>query len=770
MHDSVFPKRSLLLVLLAMLSVAAVGCDSSGPEIEEAEEVSRGDIAPQKTADALTSIKSKLDGLRQDTTLGSERDLWGELQSAVQAIEKVDMVEDTRLPDDRLTATVVLKNGITMVLGNNRPDIDSTSLNRGSPSSRSIPNSRSSGGGSFVEGSDGRFAASTPNPAGNPSSAFPKSRKAVAIAHDGGSDQARQVRDQLAEAGYNTGGIGASLPEMRNEYKDLGVLYLDTHGGTYNTIRGEPGRVGSDTIRFALETSTRADLTPAWIKAYEAELLNGELVLSTWCVLGANCIEDVGRDSVSASGTDVKVAVTERFISKHWTFADGGMAFIHACRIGNDNYPGAQAIRESILQNAGARSLIATQGDTNAKILEKGIVSTFKMLLGTARKEFGRPWDLQSAKAALSEMGLLQYDWWSGELDYDPPADVSTPDYETTKLRFYGSKSVRLAPSTRRMEAIDDAARSAGTLRIKGSFPSSQGEVLLGSKELSIRSWSQDEIVAKVPFGGPASSGPVRVDADQGIRGNRVSLTKWTGSLSAVVEGNGNQVSRSTGEIIFRGDVHPTRASPTADPTLPKEVEAYVSPPSQASLQANGVGSDGNVKWLGDYNYSLATKSEVDLWYGGGPFQPQSQPQAQPQPRAQAESTDPDFGVPPKMFGGKVLLKPRGGTGEMCLRLSKQVSVEDANDGQDLGSLPFPVPVILAAQRQSVDLTKGQPTLGCFQLSFRDVPSDPTVAGREVSYSGPSSSSEYVSVEVEWSGLQAKGQPLPRSEGWSQPD
>jgi len=637
-----------------------------------------------------------------------------------------------------------------MILSNNRPDIDSTST--GQSTSRSRIGQRHS----MRRGSSKKASIQQPKRGASPS--FPSSRKAIAVAYDGGSDQATKVREELARAGYDANRVGASFSDMRNDYKNLGVLYLDTHGATFNRIRGRSGALASDSSRYALQTSTKANLTPAWIKSYEQELLNDEIVLSSWCVLGKNCAEDV--DSVSASGTDIKVAVTEKFISKHWTFADGGMAFIHACRIAGGSerdYPGAQAIREAVLQDAGAESLVATKGDTNAGVLEEGIVSAFEMLLGTARTEFGRPWSLQSVKKGLSSMGLIKYKWSTGGFDFTPV---------TTELRFFGNGATRLAPSTRRLKIVDDAAKSVGTLRIKGSFPSTQGKVLLGSNKLSVQSWGQNKIVAEVPFVGSASSGPVRVDAQEGTRGNRVSLTKWSGSLEGVVREKGDHKGISTGEIVFRGDIHPTRESPTAKPTLPKEIEAYVSPGSKMSFQGSGsyVNDNGvTVKWTGSYDYDIAAKTQIDKGYGTGPLSLDGKKASRGLVAdGKAKSTDP-FGVPPKFFGGKVTMRPRDGTGKMCLRLSSEVeAVSDAGGGTST-KLNFPVSLYIGANNSSVGVTGADPPLGCFKLTFQDIPANPSSAGRRRGLDN-SSSGGNLSMILEWDGLQATGQPLPRTE------
>ncbi|MFB6247471.1 MAG: hypothetical protein ABEL97_02760, partial [Salinibacter sp.] len=195
--------------------------------------------------------------------------------------------------------------------------------------------------------------------------------------------------------------------------------------------------------------------------------------------------------------------------------------------------------------------------------------------------------------------------------------------------------------------------------------------------------------------------------------------------------------------------------------TLPKQVEAYVSPASKMSFEGSGsyVTSDGSEQsWLGNYNYKIASKAEVDKWYGSGPV-------AQTAGKIRSTSTrkgtkNTDSTVPSKVFGGKVLLRPRAGSGRMCLRLGSQVDVKVGS--QDLVSLNHPVAVTLGVNVPSVEITRGNPPLGCFGLTFQDVPANLNTAGGNEGIAGTFST--FSSMGIEWSGLQATGQPLPRSE------
>ncbi|MFB6249441.1 MAG: hypothetical protein ABEL97_12805, partial [Salinibacter sp.] len=191
--------------------------------------------------------------------------------------------------------------------------------------------------------------------------------------------------------------------------------------------------------------------------------------------------------------------------------------------------------------------------------------------------------------------------------------------------------------------------------------------------------------------------------------------------------------------------------------TLPKQVEAYVSPASKMSFEGSGsyvTDSGGKVKWRGSYNYEFATKAKVDKWYGRGLRTNRSGLTRQTPP--------PDFGVPPKTFGGKVVLRPQSGNGQMCLRLSKQVSVRA--DGDELSKFYFPVPFLMAGAKQTWAQTAGSPPLGCFGLTFQDAPSNPSIANGRAFYENPAAEGSFLSMQIEWGHLQATGQPLPRSE------
>ncbi|MFB6248001.1 MAG: hypothetical protein ABEL97_05470, partial [Salinibacter sp.] len=567
--------------------IAVVGCDSSGSGMEE--NASETGIDVQAAAEAARTAQSET----QKAFSGPDKGPCQEMLEAVRRLRATSRVDTVVTGSGLLSVVAVLDGGVPMLVGNNRPTAEDSlagtsaqackklrniqgvtrqarprraSLQRAHPR-RARPRRTSPRRASAFRGGAERLGARVKAAQGE--GTFVTSRKAVVASYDGGAAQASKVEQKLSEAGFNVRSLGTSLTDMR-QYKNLGVLYLDTHGAAYVRIANREGTLAENT--YGLETSTKvtSENLADFIEQEKRAFADGRLILSQF----------QQENSVGNTISGIKVAVTGKFIRKHWSFSKGSFALIHACRLADSLNGGPPRTRQAILEDAGAGALMAFKGKTNTDYAQETIVSAIDMLLGTARTKFGRPWSLPTTEMALEELGLSKFAVPGWHDLTGAPRSVDTIE---VVIDGRAESPLRLVPSTRRMEVVDDAAEPSGTLRIKGAFPSKKGKVLLGSNQLSVRSWSQSEIVAEVPFNGAASSGPVRVDASGGTRGNRVALTKWSGSLSGLVKGAGTQLARSTGTIVFRGDLHPTRKSPTAAPTLPKQVEAYVSPASKMS-------------------------------------------------------------------------------------------------------------------------------------------------------------------------------------------
>jgi len=733
---------------------------------------SPGEFNAEKAAETLQSVDQAVASLRRDTTIDQEeRNLYGELKSVARAVSEVAGVDTVVVPDDRLTATAILESGITFVFSNNRPPgISATEKSEGETSSvkggSESASARYSSGGSASRQSNSVSKPGLQEETTGSEPRFPESKKAVVNAFDGGGTQASQVRQYLSDAGYEISEAGVSRTDMRNKYKDIGVLYLDTHGALFNRMEaGSEGGLKDGTSRYALQTSTTTDITRKWVKANDTELKNGEIVMGNWCMIGPNCEESEG------SGKDVAVAITGKFIEKHWSFSDNGFAYIHACRIGgptvggpeDGEYEGAKAVREAVL-DAGARVMVGTEGDTEAGVLQESIYSTFEMMLPIARKKYGRPWNIGATASALREMELTEFEWYRGNAIAGIPTNPFRGQYRKTNVRFYGDLDVRLVPSIRHLEVTDAPDQSQGELRVKGAFPSSEGTLKMGGSDLSVQKWTQDEITADLPFEGESAIGPVRADDKEGLPSNIVNLTRWTGQVESVVKGPGSQRARSTMELAFRGDVHPIRESPAADPKPRKRVEAYVSPTSTGKIEGNGsyTGNSGaEVIWTGENSYDLIGKETIDQWYGNGPIE------GGVKSSFRAEDPDrkaDDYYGPDNSFGGKVAFNPREGTGWICLRVNGTITTETRGDEITLQK-NFPGQAIFLASTagSSTTTTDGtESTLGCVKTAFQGLPANPSLTR------GSASSEQIIyggyNLSMSWTAFQAENQPLPWTE------
>ena len=177
----------------------------------------------------------------------------------------------------------------------------------------------------------------------------------------------------LSAAGYEIQSLGASLADMRN-YKDLGVLHLDTHGVAYKSvIQKQDGTYSLEGTSFALQTSTEigTDLT-----SLRPELIDGSLAVTT--------VTDAG------GRIRTRIGITERFIATHWTF-DDGVVMLHACFGGaqpfaDDQQTGGVTVDPSILRltmlGAGARVVVAFDNLTWTSYALPTILHFFDRLLG----------------------------------------------------------------------------------------------------------------------------------------------------------------------------------------------------------------------------------------------------------------------------------------------------------------------------------------------------------------------------------------------------
>ncbi len=715
-------RRTVSVLAVGVLLAVPLACDSTGPESDPSEEPPSDTFDAARMANTVDQIETELQTTMPsaDTPL-DERNLYDELLRAAEGVHSLSAVDTVIVHAETLSATAILENGIPYLIGNNRPSAapPPTTSEGGS----ATPPSRS-GSADSTEPRSAKSSPATPPPDAQKSShlpaTLPQSNEAVAVAVDGGNAVASQVSDKLTEAGYEMSGLGASLQDMRN-YDGLGALYLDTHAASYLSIDEN----SSTTHRLGLQTSTTVQNPEEWIQNHKQALTDEKLLLS----------------SFGASATP-KVAITETFIRDEWAFADNAFVMIHACFFGADEFTqggttwSPTPMHQAILQSAGA--LVSFDHSTLARYASDSISEIFDLLLGTNEDTYGRPWPLASAQQTLDQKGLNQFQRYGAEiLGYEYGGNM-------VNLTYHGDQSIQLAPSIRRIQVVDDAARDQGRLRLQGQFGTTEGTVTVNSTELSVEQWDAEEVVVQSPFSGAGSTGPVDVTIQNDVASNTVNLTQWAGTMSMTAASMNAEPleANSTVEVLFRADVHATRETPTSDPSYPSRIQTYISPASEGTLTGEGTHTNDNgstVSWTGSSSYSILDKTQVD----GLSTKSTSSPSA---PKQTVSI--------PTQFGGEVLLYPSTNTGsaEMCFRMEGTVTSEQTfSDGQTTTTDVTITPGLALARNGPAE--GSATTLTCLPLQWSG-PIAPSMTR-----SAATAELGTLEYEVNWSSFEAQNRP-----------
>ncbi|NNK63169.1 MAG: hypothetical protein HKO98_08130 [Gemmatimonadetes bacterium] len=603
-------------------------------------------------AEATTLAGSQGDVLEIETVINetlppagtpiTERNLLDEVRATAAAVIGLPGVDTVLVIEAMLSSVALLDDGSLHLFVHNR-----------------LPGADDAVGGipvvdlppaSAVTGAD----RSSPGPRGV--SGPPRSARAVVASYDGGAATASKVANMLSSAGYELLSLDASVDAMR-QYTNLGALYLDTHGtAAIRPRRRADGTLDTSEQVFALETATK--VRGFNLSAYTTELESGVLTYLS---------------SVNADGTTTsKLAITERFIAAHWSFADG-VVMVHACYAGAGPFTqGGLDLDPTILQlatlGAGADVFVSFDHLTWASYAEPSIVFFWDRLLGADtydRKDPPlRPFPVPEVQAAMGTEGLLEF---------------TRPNMSflgigiggnTVNVTFDGgSEQTTLAPSIREIDMVDDVAQGDGTLTAHGWFGDRQGTVEVEGTSVTVQSWSPETVVARVPFEASGSAGPIVVKTPDDIESNEVPLTEWRGTLTATTDLVGNVQAQAEVDFRFRADVHGFRTSATGDPQN-RIVDVYMNPASSGTSRGSGshTYSDGStLSASGSYDLRILNKAEIDSRI-----------------------------VPPtsSVLGATIQLRPDAGEAEICVILWGEVDVaSDASPPQRTvlvyGSAPF---------------------------------------------------------------------------------
>lgn len=638
----------------------------------------------QGTAGTVASIQSVIeDVLPPAGTPLENRNLLDEVRAVAERLADLPGVDTVVVLDAELSVETLLDDGTMHLFINSRPEGASTYVPTATVPAPGARGSRALWTGTAVgpalpwgRASSSRFPQpQAPRPA---TDGPPGSRRAVVVSHDGGAEMALKVRKMVADAGYQILPLGTSLDDMR-QYTDLGVLHLDTHGVAYQRLSRDNDGTVHEEPAFALQTSTVAgsDLT-----AYSDDLDNGRLALAT--------------AQQQDGSIQTKIAITENFIAKYWSF-DDGVVMLHACYGGGGpgtkvDEDGTRVVDPSIVRltmlGAGARIVVAFDNLTWWSYAEPSVLYFFDRVLGANSYEPEdpplRPFDIQQVHEAMQEEGLLLF--------HRPAKQsilgISWGGNDVNVVFDDVGERATLAPSIQSMDVVDDVTQSDGRLTLNGLFGAQKGTVEVEGASMPIESWSDKTVVARVPFEGTGSAGPVVVKRPDQVKSNEAPLTEWRGTVTLTTKALGTLTATATMAVRFRADVHAFRDGIMDDPHF-REVPVYVSPASTGTSQGSGsYTKDGTTEtWFGQYDMNIIPKAEVDQGV---------------------------FPLTDAMLGGSVRLDPDKGTAEICLGVWGTIGVRVVSSGGTDESTSF-LPILIP---DLVDRTKN--LLGCVDADLDD--------------------------------------------------
>ncbi len=692
--------RILLIVLLSTTACSSSETGSGG-DIGTGGGGGTGGPAADIDTDALLELTEEISAVIADTipspatTPPSERDLLGELDALGAKLVELDGIDAFYVDGTALTGTARTSEGLSIAFINNRP----------SPEEANAPS----------PATDGSLGELLPK-----STVIPGSPRFVAAAFDGGTRLANDVAAMLTDAGYQRVSSAASLNAMRG-YKDLAVLHLDTHAAAF--LRFVPNESGSlrTEYSFGLQTSTQVG-AEALFENLGPELKAQELII-------AYAFDDDYRVA--------KIAITERFIEKSWSF-DRGVVMLHSCLTGAEAFDPwgeircfgncsadnperlePQALRQAMF-NAGAELVVSFDSYTNTGLARPSIEHFFDRLLGaneySPEAPAQRPFDSGQVELDMERRGLLQFEM--------PERTDGAPSTVAVKFFQKDDADMLLAPSIESMEIIDSSDEALGELTLTGLFGPNPGVVELDGVPSVLERWTDTEIVARVPYESPGA-GQVTVKFPDDVESNEVPLTEWRGTVTyRLRDTTSSLVSQADIDVRFRADVHDSRTMIAQQPEA-RIVRTYLSPATMGMVTGSGVSIAGpeRIEHFGGGPIEVTPKFLVDLMISGG---------------AGGFLETKQLGSPENNVGGVVELDPEVGTATLCLSITASHSVRYTSDGI---SQTFPTFLPLLAGIGLEDSTRG--TLSCFELSL-DTQSYRIQGGRRTASDGGAG------LELEW--------------------
>ncbi len=324
----------------------------------------------------------------------------------------------------------------------------------------------------------------------------------------------------------------ASIENLK-AVKDLGIFYIDTHGGVAKenqktSSKGVFGLWTTNPVTPENEILYRADHN-AYRLGYMFAL--HDLSIPVW-----------------------HYGITKQFVNEYMTFAENSLQYIDCCNSATSN---AIPFRDVIMKKAtnGKATYLGWTTPMVQSECEPTSRYLFDRLLGThdegvpMEDPVQRPFDVAAIFLDLKSfnLGTTAY---GGNITYHTTASskaILTPSIEYIDMRDYDSE-----------------------MHIKGLFgenPGKDGIVTVDEIPVPVE-WSEELLICHLPHTGRGSSGDVVVSV-RGNKSNVVPLSDWTIPLNVSFD----QLGMTTEAILnlrIRADIHSYRSKPGESPRPPR--------------------------------------------------------------------------------------------------------------------------------------------------------------------------------------------------------
>lgn len=524
----------------------------------------------------------------------NQRDQEEELKVIAQALVELPEVLTVIIDESGFSATVLLADGFSMALVNNRAPDSITDIVLDDEHYEDVIEQ-------FIERD----------------TTLPGSNDAIFVAIDGGQQEANELSTMLTSNGYQLATSSGSIEAMTNLYKNLGFLYLDTHGVSYQhvtpIINNTTGKVISAVwgdYFYGVQTDSKVfqdDLIN-----YKDELATGEIIVTV-------------VPSQVENKWDFKFAVTQSFIERNWSFSNGGV-ILHTCFGGAGPFssvplfgqrecygacPSLEELGRTVLDPRPIRQAILNKGaeilmsfdDMSWATSAKPTTSFFIDRMMGANEIANqpdpppRPYDYDNIRSEMESKGLMSY------LHGTRLVNVTI---ETKQ------KSLALAPSIKHMDIIDDIQFGPGKLSLEGIFGTRTGTVEVDGVPLTVESWTNDKVDVRIPYDASPTHGEIIAATPDNTKSNGVPLTEWEGKITLSQTSSGLE-SKAEIDVVFRADVHKFRNSSNGN-LQERVVKTYISP--RTSGEASGSGSVNTGALLVQYVPSINPASRNMTIFG----------------------------------------------------------------------------------------------------------------------------------------------------------